>query len=160
MIFLFSKLYINWAWLSDFTFSFHFHLLEKEMATHSSILAWRIPGIEELGRLPSMGSHRVGHNWSDLAAAAAAAQRFWPRPSVARPRDFHGDGKQAFLDLTRTSQSPAFRSPQGVQGTRTAEVWDVKWGNVETRSLKRRVERAACSRPAHSEPTGTWNPWG
>ena len=57
--------------LSDFTFIFHFHALEKEMATHSSILAWRIPGTVEPGGLPSMGSHRVGHNWSDLAAAAA-----------------------------------------------------------------------------------------
>ena len=58
--------------LSDFTFTFHFHALEKEMATHSSVLAWRIPGTVEPGGLPSMGSHRVGHNWSDLAAAAAA----------------------------------------------------------------------------------------
>ena len=48
--------------LSDFTFSFHFHALEKEMATHSSVLAWRIPGMREPGGLPSMGSHRVGHN--------------------------------------------------------------------------------------------------
>ena len=48
--------------LSDFTFTFHFHALEKEMATHSSVLAWRIPGIGELGGLPSMGSHRVGHD--------------------------------------------------------------------------------------------------
>ena len=48
--------------LSDFTFTFHFHALEKEMATHSSILAWRIPGTEEPGGLPSMGSHRVGQN--------------------------------------------------------------------------------------------------
>ena len=59
--------------LSDFTFTFHFHALEKKMATHSSILAWRIPGTEEPSGLPSMGSHRVGHNWSELAAAAAAA---------------------------------------------------------------------------------------
>ena len=50
------------TWLSDFTFTFHFYALEREMATHSSVLAWRIPG---------MGSHRVGHDWSDLAAAAA-----------------------------------------------------------------------------------------
>ena len=57
--------------LSDFTFTFHFHALEKEMATHSSVLAWRIPGTWEPGGLPSMVSHRVGHNWSDLAAAAA-----------------------------------------------------------------------------------------
>ena len=48
--------------LSDFTFTFHFHVLEKEMATHSSVLAWRIPGRGEPGGLPSMGSHRVGHD--------------------------------------------------------------------------------------------------
>ena len=48
--------------LSDFTFTFHFHALEKEMATHSSILVWRIPGTVEPGGLPSMGSHRVGHD--------------------------------------------------------------------------------------------------
>ena len=48
--------------LSDFTFTFHFHALEKEMSTHSSILAWRIPGMGEPGGLPSMGLHRVGHN--------------------------------------------------------------------------------------------------
>ena len=53
--------------LSNFTFTFHFHALEKEMATHSSVLAWRIPGTGEPARLPSMGSHRVGR---DLAAAA------------------------------------------------------------------------------------------
>ena len=57
--------------LSDFTFTFHFHVLEKEMATHSSVFAWRIPGMGKPGGLPSMGSHRVGHDWSDLAAAAA-----------------------------------------------------------------------------------------
>ena len=50
------------ARLSDFTFTFHFHVLEKEMATHSSVLAWRIPRTEEPGGLPSMGSHRVGHD--------------------------------------------------------------------------------------------------
>ena len=58
--------------LSDFTFPFHFHALEKEMATHSSVLAWRIPGTAEPGGLRSVGSHRVGHDGSDLAAAAAA----------------------------------------------------------------------------------------
>ena len=56
--------------LSDFTFTFHFPALEKEMATHSSVLAWRIPGTGEPGGLLSVGSHRVGHDWSDLAAAA------------------------------------------------------------------------------------------
>ena len=65
------------TWLSNFTFTFHFHALEKEMATHSIVLAWRIPGTGEPGGLPgglpSMGSHRVGYEWSDLAAAAAEA---------------------------------------------------------------------------------------
>ena len=59
--------------LSNFTFTFHFHALEKEMATHSSILAWRIPGMGEPGGLLSMGSHRVRHNLSNSAAAAAAS---------------------------------------------------------------------------------------
>ena len=48
--------------LSDVTFTFHLHALEKDMATHSSVLAWRIPGMGESGRLPSLGSHRVGHD--------------------------------------------------------------------------------------------------
>ena len=68
--------------LSDFTFIFHFHALEKEMATHSSVLAWRIPGMGEPGGLPFMRSQRVGHDWSDLAAAAAysfSRGTSWPR---------------------------------------------------------------------------------
>ena len=52
----------GWTRLSDFTFTFHFHALEMEMATYSSVLAWRIPGTAEPGGLPSMGSHRVGYN--------------------------------------------------------------------------------------------------
>ena len=52
----------SWTQLSDFTFTFYFHALEKEMATYSSVLAWRIPGTGEPGGLPSMGSHRVGHD--------------------------------------------------------------------------------------------------
>ena len=66
-----AKSWHDWA-ASISLFTFHFHALEKEMATHSSVLAWRIPGMGEPGGLPSMGSHRVGHDWSDLAAAAAA----------------------------------------------------------------------------------------
>ena len=58
--------------LSDFSFTFHFHALEKEMATHSNVLAWRTPGTGEPGGLPSLGSHRVGRDCSALAAAAAA----------------------------------------------------------------------------------------
>ena len=52
----------SWTRLSKFTFTFHFHALEKEMATHSNVLAWRTPGAGEPGGLPSMGSHRVGHD--------------------------------------------------------------------------------------------------
>ena len=64
--------------LSDFTFPFHFHALEKEMATDFSVLAWRIPGTGEPSGLPSLGSHRVGHDWSNLAAAV------WPVNCVLR----------------------------------------------------------------------------
>ena len=62
--------------LMDFTFTFHSHALEKEMATHSSVLAWRIRGTGAPGGLPSMGSHRVGHDWRDLAAAAITGNSF------------------------------------------------------------------------------------
>ena len=55
--------------LSDLTFTFHFHALEKEMSTHSRVLAWRIPWTTEPGGMPSRGSHRVGHDWSNLTAA-------------------------------------------------------------------------------------------
>ena len=67
--------------LSDFTFTFHFHALEEEMATHSSVLAWRVPGTVGPGGLRSMGSHRVGHDRGDLAAAAAAAAVLTGLPS-------------------------------------------------------------------------------
>ena len=70
--------------MSDLTFTFHFHALEKEMATHSSVLAWRIPGTGEPGGLQSLGSHRVGHDWSNLAAAAAALNKanIWQKTEV------------------------------------------------------------------------------
>ena len=62
--------------LNNFAFIFHFHAWGKEMATHSSILAWRISGMVEPGGLPSMGSHRVGHDWSDLAVAKCLSPLF------------------------------------------------------------------------------------
>ena len=78
---------------SDTTEQLHFHFslhaLEKELATHSSVLAWRVPGMEEPGGLPSMGSHRVGHDWSDLAAAAAAGTVYLPFPVLTSPRPRH-----------------------------------------------------------------------
>ena len=67
----------SWTRLSDFTFTFHFHVLEKEMATHSNVLAWRISGTGEPGGLLSVGSHRVGHDGSDAAAAAASNSYKW-----------------------------------------------------------------------------------
>ena len=68
--------------LSDFTFTFHFHALDKEMATHSSVLAWKIWGTEEPGGLLSMGSHSVGHHWSDLAARNMNLQFYKTKPNV------------------------------------------------------------------------------
>ena len=67
---------MSWTQLSDFILTSHFQALEKEMSTHSSILAWRIPGTGEPGGLLSMGSHRVGHDWSDLAAAASSSESY------------------------------------------------------------------------------------
>ena len=87
--------------LSDFTFTFHFHALENEMATHSNVLAWRIPGTGEPGGLPSMGLHRIEHDWSDLAAAATIAGGSDSKESansagdlglVPRSGRYHGDG--------------------------------------------------------------------
>ena len=63
------------------------HALEKEMATHSSMLAWRIPEMEEPGWLPSMGSHRVGHDWSNLATAAAASENHRSSPLFRHTND-------------------------------------------------------------------------
>ena len=73
--------------LSDFTFPFHFHALEKEMATHSSVIAWRIPGMGKPGGLPSMGSHRVGHDWSDLATAVSHPTLIYTRTISMTPTE-------------------------------------------------------------------------
>ena len=69
-------------WLDGITFTFHFHALEKEMATHSRVLARRIPGMGEPGGLPSMGSHRVGHDSSDLACMHALEKEMATHSSV------------------------------------------------------------------------------
>ena len=92
------------TWLSDFTF--HFHALEKEMATHSSVLAWRIPGTEHPGGLPSMGSHRVGHDWSDSAAGAVCSYRGLPGgPVVENTPANAGDARDAGL-ISGSGRSP------------------------------------------------------
>ena len=94
--------------LSDFTFTFHFHALEKEMAAHSSVLVWRIPGTGEPGGLPSMGSHRVGHDWSDLAAAAAAALYYMGFPS--------GSVIESACNVGATGSIPGSGRSAGVNG--------------------------------------------
>ena len=80
----------------------HFHTLEKEMATHSSVLAWRIPGMAEPGGLLSMGLHRVGHDWNDLAAAAAIDNS---------KEDGFKDGLHVLLDNLFSCSNTSFRSP-------------------------------------------------
>ena len=105
----------GWTQLSDFTFTFHFHALEKEMATHSSVLAWRIPGSGEPGGLPSMGSHRVGHDWSDLAAAAALLIR----REENKKREAKKAGRQAVWASCRaesTPEGPRPSPPPGQEG--------------------------------------------
>ena len=83
--------------LWDFTFIFHSHALEKEMATHSSVLAWRVPGTGEPGGLPSMGSHRVGHDWSDIAAAACYMAAYQVALAVKNPPANSGDVRDTVL---------------------------------------------------------------
>ena len=88
------------AWLRDFPFTFHFHALEKEMTTHSSVLAWRIPGMGEPGRLLSMGLHRVRHDWSDLVSAASFFLEFflyWSPVAYWAPTDL---GSSSFSVLS------------------------------------------------------------
>ena len=68
--------------LSDFTFTFHFHASEKEMAPHSSVLAWRVPGMGEPGGRLSVGPHRVGHNWSDLAVSSSRMHHMVPSTNL------------------------------------------------------------------------------
>ena len=80
------------TWLSDFTFTFHFHSLEREMATHSSALAWKIPWIEEPGRLQSMGSQRVRHDWATSLSLFTFMhwRRKWQPTPVLLPGKSHG----------------------------------------------------------------------
>ena len=84
----------SWTRLSGFAFTFHFHALEKEMATHSSVLAWRIPGTEEPGRLQSMGSLRVGHDWATSLSLFLFMhwRRKWQPTPVFLPGESQGWG--------------------------------------------------------------------
>ena len=105
--------------LSDFTFTFHFHALEKDMVTHSSVLAWRIPGIGEPGGLSSMGSHRVRHNWSDLAAERVKVKVPQSCLTLCDPMDcsrpgssIHGILQARTLDWVAVPFSRGFSQPR------------------------------------------------
>ena len=93
----------SWTQLNDLTFTFHFHALKKAMATHSSVLAWRIPGMGEPRGLMSMGSYRFRHDRSDLAAAAAAL--LCSHHKYLSPEFFHYP-KQTLYSLTPASCLP------------------------------------------------------
>ena len=100
--------------LSNFTLTFHFHALEEEMAIHSTVLAWRIPWTEEPGGLLSMGSHRVRHDWSDLAAAAAA-------------RCVSGEGKGYPLQYSCLENPHGHRSLAGFSPWGRKELDTIEW---------------------------------
>ena len=108
--------------LSDFTLTFHFHTLEREMATHFSVLAWRIPGMGEPGGLLSMGSHRVRHNWSDLAAAAAGGSWGSRWSSLPLPWETH------------------YRSSNFLRTAKQYQTLDILWDLWETWEDKGKVE--------------------
>ena len=111
--------------LSDFPFTFHFHALEEEMATHSSVLAWRIPGTAEPDGLPSMESHRVGRDWSDLADGLCPGASGFLHPGTADKRAIQS------MEFSRTegwSGSP-FPSP-------TEMVAEGKGMQIEERKME------------------------
>ena len=128
--------------LSDFTFTFQFHALEKKMATHSNVLAWRIPGMGEPGGLPSMGSHRVGHDWSDLAAAAVT---------------------EATTESLELASRRWEQTAPGTEGVTVLKMIKMTW--IRSPSWKinfKMTVRAACAVPARSPlplPIKALAPW-
>ena len=100
--------------------TFHFHALEKEMATHSSIHAWRIPGMGEPGGLPSMGLHRVGHDWSDLAAATLSPAHSQAHFNLAAHQ---GSGKACFLQEGSSGLSRRTCNPDQSLGDKRYSSW-------------------------------------
>ena len=118
--------------LSNFTFTFHFHALEKAMATHSSVLAWRIPGTGAPGGLPSMGSHRVGHDWSDLAAVQIDCG--WLQSSLLIVSlIWKLKGKDSFGEVGWKAQCCDFLSLSNTCSTHGREVRYVPWAFSSSR---------------------------
>ena len=117
--------------LSHFTFTFHFHALEKEMATHSSVLAWRIPGKGEPGGLLSLGSHRVGYDWSDLAVAAR-----WFYSCIW---GLGSEGWNSWIVLALLSTCPLILSQDSVRGV--AGPLYVLWNNIGPYTTFKELER-------------------
>ena len=134
----------SWIRMSYFTLFFHFHALEKEMATHSSVLAWRIPGTGEPGGLPSRGSHRVVHNWSDLAVAAAASklEKEMATTPVPLPRKSHG------------RRSPVDYSPWGCKESDTTE--QLNWGKTGIMKHKFKLY-FPCSSNSEENACNSWD---
>ena len=113
--------------LSDFTFTFHFHALEKQMATRSSVLAWRIPGMWEPGGLPSMGSHRAGHDWSDLAAAASVLAWRIPGMGACGLPPMGSQSRTRLMQLSSSSSSSPY-SNMCYTVTSISSIWRISWG--------------------------------
>ena len=131
--------------LSDFTFTFHFHALEEEMATHSSVLAWRIPGKAEPGGLPSLGSHRVRHDWSDLAAAAAAWSRINQRGGGEKGQTrASGSGIKASSWKQEKWQRWCNGKDNDSKVTKSREAQQVSGTNPEVMLLTQRKRTAHC----------------
>ena len=113
----------------DCTFTFHFHALEKEMATHFSVLAWRIPGMVEPGGLPSMGLHRVGHDWSYIAAAAAAAQASKVMLKILQAR------LQQWLNCELPDVQAGFRKGRGTRD----QIANIRWKIIKAREFQKNI---------------------
>ena len=126
--------------LSDFTFTFHLHALEKEMATHPSALAWRIPGTGEPGGLPSTGSHRVGHDRGDSAAAAAKESRERShRGRSIRMRSAPGDGGRGSRRAVCQGGSTALTAGRSLLGASRRHWGPRRWRDPRGHATRRAV---------------------
>ena len=132
--------------LSNFTFPFHFHALEKEMATHCSVLAWRIPGTGEPGGLPSMGSHRLSDTtWSDVAAAASPSSLHVDlvKSSILPP--WPNKSQAAILNKIKSSPNPSKACIKLFWNWNTHDIHTVRVKNVFIKATNYILNRSAQS---------------